>query len=169
MITIDHVFYYKNYTTPLYFALALMLLSALPYLFLNGSRPLLSLNRESVFSQRRILNYFNNKPNLHTEYEKITNQIEHIKNGREISIALHIGGDCWDYPLWVMIKQKFGNSLPHISHLVKKDFEFLENSGEYPEYIIYENRFANNIATIEKPYRIEKSTENFSILRFINE
>ena len=98
MITLKYVFRNKNYIIALYSACGLMLLSMFPYLFLNESRPLISFNRKSIFSQKRILNYFNNRPNIYTEYEGIIDQIEHTKNGREISIALHIGGDSWDYP-----------------------------------------------------------------------
>ena len=168
MITLKYFSHNKNYIITLYFAFTLMFLNTFPYLFLNESRPLLSFNQKSVFSQKRILNYFNSRPNLYFEYESIIDQVKHTKNGQEISIALHIGGDSWDYPLWVMIKQKFDKSSPHIFHLVKKDFEILENIKKYPDYLIYENRLTDNLNKIEKFYRIKKSTKNFSILEIIS-
>ena len=70
--------------------------------------------------------------------------------------------------LLIMIKQKLDKSPLHIFHLLKEDFEILENIGQYPDYLIYENRFINNLGKIGKLYRIKKSTKNFSIMKIIS-
>ena len=67
-----------------------------------------------------------------------------------------------------MIKQKLDKSPLHIFHLLKKDFEILKNIYQYPDYLIYENRFINNLGKIGKLYRIKKSTKNFSIMKIIS-
>ena len=53
--------------------------------------------------------------------KRIVNKID-IDSNKSLSkqsIALNIGGDSWDYPLWVMLKNKFSNKHPYFFHLFK--------------------------------------------------
>ena len=90
----------------------------LPYLFYNVSRPLFPLNEKSIIYENRIAGYFKNRPNLFKQYQRIINRIDidSSESLSEQSIALHIGGDSWDYPFWVMLKNKFGNEHPYFFH-----------------------------------------------------
>ena len=147
-----------------------MFLGTLPYLFYNVSRPLFPLNEKSIIYENRIAGYFKNRPNLFKQYQRIINRIDidSSESLSEQSIALHIGGDSWDYPFWVMLKNKFGNEHPYFFHLVKDNIEIINKDSNYPKYIIFENRLSNNLINIKKNYSNVILGENFSLMKIIN-
>ena len=80
-----------------------MTVGTFPYLFYNESRPLFPLNDKSMLYQDRLLGYFNNKPDSYNQYKNIINKLDKIEISNQDSIALHLGGDSWDYPFLVKI------------------------------------------------------------------
>ena len=91
-----------------------------PYLFYNKSRPLLPFNSQSIVHQNRSIGYFRNRPELYKEYQNLVEAI-HI-NPYKNSIAFHLGGDTWDYPFWIMLKEKYDDRIPYIYHLKKENY-----------------------------------------------
>ena len=170
MIIMNEIFKNKRIRINIYIILAIMFLGTLPYLFYNESRPLFPLNDKSIIYQKRIEGYFNNRPGLFKQYQRIINKIDINRNESlsKQSIALHIGGDSWDYPFWVMLTNKFGNNPPYFFHLVKEHIDTIGKENTYPKYIILENRFLNNIKKIKKDYTTIISDENFSLMKIIN-
>ena len=144
-----------------------MFLGTIPYLFLNKSRPLLPLNQNSIFHKNRLEGYFNNQPHLFKQYQTIINKIEIDSNVTltEQSIGLHIGGDSWDYPFWVMLKNKFGNEHPYFFHLLEDHIETIEKNRVYPKYIIFENQYLDNLKNIKKNYDVVIIDGNYSLIK----
>ena len=126
--------------------------------------------KKVLFSKIVQLGYFKNRPDLFKQYQRIINKIDIDSNENlsEQSIALHIGGDSWDYPFWVMLKDKFGNEHPYFFHLVKDNIEIINKDSNYPKYIIFENRLSNNLINIKKSYTNVILGENFSLMKIIN-
>tara|TARA_B100000073_G_C23563819_1_gene505206 strand:+ start:62 stop:511 length:450 start_codon:yes stop_codon:yes gene_type:complete len=147
-----------------------MFLGSLPYLFYNVSRPLFPLNEKSIIYKNRAEGYFNNRPDLFKQYQRIINKIDIDINESlsKQSIALHIGGDSWDYPFWVMLKNKLGNEHPYFFHLVTDHIEIIRKDNNYPKYIIFENKLLNNLKNIKKNYTTVILDENFSLMKIIN-
>ena len=89
---------------------ALVLYSML-FVFSNASRPLLvKFSRSPVHGQIVVLKpdwlykertelYFYNRYYLYNDYKKVTHII--IENNQQ-SAGLYLGGDCWEYPFWVL-------------------------------------------------------------------
>ena len=170
IIIMSHAFNKKNLKISIHIVLIIMFLGTLPYLFYNKSRPLLPLNNKSIIYQDRIEGYFNNRPELFKQYKKIINEIDINKNKNliEESIALYIGGDSWDYPFWIMLKNKFGGDLPYFFHLVKENIDTIGKNNPYPKYIIFENKLLKNLEKINKNYITVAIAEDFSLMKIIN-
>jgi len=79
---------------------------AIPYLFQNRSRPLADINLVEV-SRSRETQYFNNRPDLYPGYDAAGVLLQE-KNCRKVGIIL--GGDDFEYPLWMILQKKLGNS-----------------------------------------------------------
>tara|TARA_B100000131_G_scaffold106385_1_gene103196 strand:- start:272 stop:2170 length:1899 start_codon:yes stop_codon:yes gene_type:complete len=170
MIITDQIFKNKSLRINIYIILIIMFLGSLPYLFYNVSRPLFPLNEKSIIYKNRAEGYFNNRPDLFKQYQRIINKIDIDINESlsKQSIALHIGGDSWDYPFWVMLKNKLGNEHPYFFHLVTDHIEIIRKDNNYPKYIIFENKLLNNLKNIKKNYTTVILDENFSLMKIIN-
>ena len=150
------------------FVVFFMFIGTLPYLFLNKSRPLLPLNNQSIIYQNRLIGYFKNRPELFKQYQNIINNIIIDGNGVPSEyIAYHLGGDTWEYPFWVMLKEKFDKKTPFIFHLKKENVPSLISSNSFPMYIILENRLSINLEKMGKYYDFIRSEEHFSLLKKI--
>ncbi|OUX33760.1 MAG: hypothetical protein CBE24_01905 [bacterium TMED264] len=173
LVVVSYAFKDRMLKIIISFVLFILLIGTLPYLFLNKSRPLLPLNNKSIIYQDRLMGYFNNRPELFKQYQSLVKNI--IINDVEFSndyIAYHLGGDTWEYPFWVMLKEKFSKKIPFIFNLRKDDLHNLIQSNSLPIYIILENRLFINLEKIEKCYDIISTEQNFSLLkksRSINE
>jgi len=91
-----------------------LLLASMPYMLYNSSRPLIS-NRHhvSIMKSDRLDQYFYNSPELkESYYSSVRNALAHECN----SIGLHLGGDDWEYPIWI-IAQCMKRELPRIEHV----------------------------------------------------
>jgi len=80
---------------------SLLFIMALPWLFLNSSRPFLG--EKSVFIVDRWQQYFIGNPGLKTQFEAVA---EKLGSGQCNSVGLLLGNDTWEYPLWVATANK---------------------------------------------------------------
>ena len=169
MVVLNYIITIKKLKITFYIILVIMLIGTFPYLFYNKSRPLLAYNDRSILHQERFEGYFNNRPNLYKQYKQIINRLDKTKVSKKDSIALHLGGDSWDYPFLVMLKKKFNNKPPYIFHLKKDDIENIGNDNFYPSYIIFENQFKNNLELPNMYYHVKDSSKDFTLLKKINQ
>jgi len=87
---------------------------ALPFLLLNKSRPLITVeNTESILETDRISQYFNNRPNLMQQYYELALYLKLINCS---NIALQTGENAWEYPLWVLLQKEFDQNI-RIEHV----------------------------------------------------
>ena len=104
---------------------ALLLLLSLPWVFHNGCRPLLfSIERKiddrMMFSPKNILNtpridqYFINNPQLKDHY---MGAADFIKSRGCNRVGMHLHEDDWEYPFWVLLRQK-NDSYIRIEHVL---------------------------------------------------
>ena len=75
----------------------LVLLASLPNLTANKQKPLVA--RDNVFTLPRETQYFLGRPDLQTYFESVA-----AKGVAKIGLAATI--DAWEYPLWVLARQK---------------------------------------------------------------
>ena len=169
MVALNYILQIKKLKITFYIIWVIMLTGTFPYLFYNKSRPLLPFNDRSILYQERIEGYFNNTPELYNQYKKIINKLDETEVSKKDSIALHLGGDSWDYPFLVMLKKKFNNKLPYVFHLNKTDMEKIEDINSFPMYIIFENQFSNNFVEIGMYYEIKETSKDFSLIKKLNQ
>jgi len=82
-------------------------ISAIPALFFNYSRPLLSNKSQNIFKIDRHLMYFINRPEILHDYLEI-DRILRSSKVENISIGLFCGYDDWEYPLLVLSNSEVG-------------------------------------------------------------
>ncbi|MBF0385410.1 MAG: glycosyltransferase family 39 protein [Candidatus Omnitrophica bacterium] len=82
------------------FVLIWLFVSAMPFVFRNNSRRLIS-SKSTVFSKPRIEQYFNNDSTLYGPYLEAAKEIKALgcKN-----LGLVIQSNSWEYPLWVLLR-----------------------------------------------------------------
>ncbi|MCW5316314.1 hypothetical protein GTQ43_21590 [Nostoc sp. KVJ3] len=83
------------------FIVICLLISSLPWVFFNRYRPIIDSN--NIFQTPRIEQYFSNRPYLKTTY---TGAVEFLNSKKCSNIGLLMGKDPWEYPLWVLWRQK---------------------------------------------------------------
>jgi 4-amino-4-deoxy-L-arabinose transferase-like glycosyltransferase len=87
----------------------LLFVTCLPWVFCNQSRPLLG--DSSIFTTKRIKQYFANRPYLYDPYQKAASYIKEVNAGK---LGLSCGEDDWEYPFWVLLDiNKTGRRLVH--------------------------------------------------------
>jgi len=79
----------------------LLFVTSLPWIFLNESRPLFK--EKNIFNTPRIEQYFANNPGFYFSYERT---VASLKESGCSDIGLFFGADTWEYPLWVLFKEK---------------------------------------------------------------
>ena len=89
--------------------LILTTLSALPALFTNYSRPLITGPTQSILQQERSKLYFTNRPELMQDYLTI-DKILRSSNLGSISVGILCGEDGWEYPLLALSGASAGSS-----------------------------------------------------------
>jgi hypothetical protein len=106
----------------------ILILSALPWVIFNSSRPLLfSMDRQefvkngnvtftskNLWNTSRIEQYFNNRPELESPY---TEAVDFVKNKGCSDIGLAM--ENWEYPFWVLLQK--GNKDTHLEHVNVKN------------------------------------------------
>jgi hypothetical protein len=92
-----------------YLLVFILTLSSIPYVFFSAARPLAhnkhfqTFSSSSIFDLSTLDRRFTNRPELKKAYVNATNAV--LKNNCR-DIGLYIGGDSWDYPLWVISHKK---------------------------------------------------------------
>lgn len=100
----------------------LLVLSSLPFIFYNSTRPLLG--KENIFAANRIDQYFRNNPEAKKQYIAAAS---FIRSQGCYDLGLSIGGDDWEYPFWVLLKK--GSQYPRINHLNVKNLSGFKSPG----------------------------------------
>jgi hypothetical protein len=130
-----------------------LILSALPWVLNNRSRPLIA--HSNIFNTSRIDQYFSNRPELKGPYIGATN---FLKSQKCPCIGLSLGPDDWEYPFWVLLR-KNEDQVVRIEHVdiqnisaAKSNLMLFESfspcaiisleSGESTEIIYKENVYA---------------------------
>ena len=88
-----------------------LLLSAFPYALVNSSRPLIG--HGNVFTTARTALAFANRPEMLGPY---VSAAEYIKRSGVRDVGLILGGDTWEYPLWVLLDDDAGG-VPRIENV----------------------------------------------------
>ena len=135
----------------------ILILSSLPWLFFNQSRPLISLlltlkdgRIENIFNTSRTNQYFNNQVELREPYIGATN---FLKSQKCSKVGLSIRADDWEYPFWVLLEKDNTQEI-HIEHINVKNISSVK-SREYP----YKNFIPCAIISIKPQNNQEKTGE----------
>ncbi|MFG0249972.1 MAG: hypothetical protein ACF8OB_13870, partial [Phycisphaeraceae bacterium JB051] len=107
-------------------AIYLLLLSIMPWVICNHLRPIVQIDHEaalkkqfkltgkSIFNMSRDSLYFANHPDLYPRYQAVAKTI----NASDIHNVQIIGkGDCWEYPLWVLLRTHAGQTVRKLEHI----------------------------------------------------
>jgi len=90
----------KRLNEKLVFAIAFaLLLSALPWVLFNSSRPLTG--NPSIWNRTRFDQYFRNNPKLRDAY---LGSAYFLKSNKCSQIGLNMGSNDWEYPFWPLLK-----------------------------------------------------------------
>ncbi len=167
IIIINNIIKFERLKTIIYIVFCFMFLLSVPYLFYSKARPILPLDSESILNKNRFEIYFSKRPELFNQYNDIVKKIYSISKEDLFfdSIAIHIGGDSWEYPFWVMLNEKFRDRLPYIYHFKKEHVDSKLYNYEKPNYIIFENIYLEDFAEVKNSYEKVLITEDFSLLK----
>ena len=102
----------KKFTIAIAFAL---LLSALPWVLFNSSRPLMG--DQSIRNRTRLDQYFNNRPELRDAFLGAAYFLKADKCGQ---IGLDIGTNDWEYPFWPLLNPDANDAI-RIEHVNVKN------------------------------------------------
>ena len=105
--------------------IVVLVLLALPWVFANTSRPLVG--QSNIFNTSRIEQYFSNRPRVKNDYIKAA---QAIRSKGCSHIGLYMGGDDWEYPLWVLLKED-KNDGARLEHVTVRNVSALKSS-EHP-------------------------------------
>ena len=119
-----------DFRTTVYRPAAIVLFCyAIPFLFINWSRPILPLPGWSILTTERNQQYFANRPYLYEDYRNAIKAVQTLSSkGNVEEVGLYLGGDDWEYPLWVLLDKEATTTAPLLRHVgvegVSKSFEF---------------------------------------------
>lgn len=109
-------------------AIVLMALYSLPFVLNNKLRPLFS----NGWKQKpRTQLYFAYRPALYESYKKA---IEMLEKAGVQDVGLHIGGDGWEYPFWVLAKGSRPMQFRHVG--LTEQSKVLQTDTSLPEYVV---------------------------------
>ncbi len=86
--------------------MTIVLLVALPSVFLNQSRPILG--AQNIFDTSRAEQYFRNDHSLWFSYPRAIQSLSGSQCGQ---IGLYLDGGSWEYPLWTFLQQELGKGI----------------------------------------------------------
>lgn len=117
-------------------ALAIVLiLSSLPSLLSSQTKPIQG--KGSIFIASRSDQYFSKRRELEAPYQEATDVISRMKC---TDVGLLIGGDDWEYPLWVLLNEKMNGKI-HIEHVnvmnVSKKIHQVRGNNEFTPCAIF--------------------------------
>ncbi len=85
--------------------IAFLFVMALPWLFLNTSRPLLG--PRNIFQVARAEQYLSNRPKTYSAYRRVASVAGQLRCSQ---IGLIMNGDSGEYPLWIYLEEELDNS-----------------------------------------------------------
>ncbi len=110
----------------------ILLLCSLPFLLCNFSRPLIPVQGYSVLKQPRLFMYFKNGLRFSVPYAQAVEKMAELKI-KVLGLDLH--EDDWEYPIWVLIREKF-DKMPSIYHVnISNITKKLQNHEDLPDAI----------------------------------
>jgi len=119
-----------------------IILSALPWLFGNQTRPLIasinpekkSLEFRSVITTPREEQYFADRPHIREAYKEVT---RHLAAQGYPVIGIISSGDAWEYPIWVLVNDLMEEPV-RIEHVqITNESRALELTGFDPPCIVH--------------------------------
>lgn len=144
----------RRYIAPT--ALVLMILYCLPFVLKNETRPLLS---SQWRHKDRIELYFAVRPELHEPYKKAIELLGAV-GARDVGLCM--GGDDWEYPLWVMAKQSTqGMRFRHVC--ISDQSRMLLTNSNLPDYVLATMK--TNTWPQSKDYRPVLVSDQVALLR----
>jgi hypothetical protein len=81
-------------------SVVLLIIMAIPWIFLNSSRPIVG--NHSILKTSRIEQYFFNQPSLARPYFESTHILADMRCS---DVGLVAGPDDWEYPFWVLLQE----------------------------------------------------------------
>jgi len=116
----------KNCHKTLIFMTCLILIfCSLLWIFKNESRPWVG--EKNIFNTERIDQYFTNNNQLAPSYKQST---QYLTDNLHSNIGLICSGDSWEYPLWVLLKEKTHQEF-RIEH-IKMENDSTSKKEDYP-------------------------------------
>lgn len=116
--------------------IVLLMLTSLPSFFLSTTKPVMT--QVGVFASSRDEQYFIKRPTLKSPYY---NALQVLAGMSCSDVGLIIGGDDWEYPVWVLLKEKMGDAarLEHVNvaNVSKRKYQQGGGSGEFVPCAIF--------------------------------
>jgi hypothetical protein len=107
-----------------------LLLSALPWVFFNSSRPLMG--DQSIWKRTRLDHYFNNRPYLRKAF---FGAADFLKSKQCSQIGLDIGPNDWEYPFWPLLN-------PATNEAIRIEHVHVKNESGLISVLPYFSRFS---------------------------
>ena len=142
--------------------IAATMFGAIPWLIFNSSRPIIG--SSSILNTSRTLLYFENRRSLIDPY---TRSVQSLSHSKCTDIGLVLGGDDWEYPLWILLRQTIGSDV-RIEFVDVKNASAKEYSA-FPEFtpcaVLATNALVtNNFQVNGVTYSVHKSTSFITVL-----
>jgi len=107
-----------------------LVITSFHWVLKNESRPLAG--RNSILNTSRIDQYFNNRPGIKESYYDCALAVSSQQCN---NIGLQLGGDHWEYPLWVLI-QRSSKQTPRIEHVYVGNNSYKISLGNFKPCIL---------------------------------
>jgi hypothetical protein len=140
-----------------------LLFSALPWVFLNSTRPLMG--DQSVRKHTRVDHYFNDRANWRDAFLGAADFLKANKCGQ---IGLDVGRNDWEYPFWPILKRERNDAI-RIEHVNVKNesgiISFLPYFSRFSPCAIISSRAeeVNELATETGVYTKEWASSPISV------
>jgi hypothetical protein len=112
--------------------LLLLILGAMPWVLFNQTRPILG--TKNIFNTSRDEQYFNSndRQQLENSYSWAARYMAEDMKGQCRDIGLYLSEDDWEYPLWILLRQKIGKEVR--IEAVNVENISAHQYGEFPEF-----------------------------------
>ncbi len=142
-----------------YVAIACLLVYALPYVFMNASRSVVS---RAWHRKPRMALYFQNDRRCYDDYSRA---IQIVKRAQAKEVGLHLGGNDVEYPLWVLAgAHAKANASMYFRHVgVINPTRRLQKERALPLYVLSTESTGNWV--YKKRYRPVFSSQCINVLK----
>ena len=128
----------------------IFLITSVPWVFFNETRPMYSEGGETIFSVNRTEAYFS--PNLRDLFQSYSGAVGYLKGHRPKEIGMYLSGYQYEYPLRILVKEKIKN-VTRLEHVEIGNVSRKLRDGSYtPQYIISTSDVFENLGGVS--YRI---------------